>query len=557
MRLDTVVVRLVRMSAPVRRALVLSVLSRVVNFGIGIALLSYGAHLVANLVSDPGSARPLGSLLALIASAAVFKACSRYLEQYSGHWAAFRILAELRTTLYRHVACHPARVASEELTGDLVSRVMADVDRTEVFFAHTIGPACAAALLSIGAVTAAWMIAGGASAAILATGLALVALGWPALTARAGAGDSERTRALGGRMHARILDIVYGIREVLAFNVDTDAHFDEVGSEYERVQRALSRRAGWCDVALDATIAATLVGQLLFGPPAALPALLALTASAFGPALGLANVVSELPTTGSAARRVFELFDRYPMKRSEPDPTAVPDGTGSPAATVRFEDVWFCYSTSSRWVHRGVRWTAPAGSLTVVMGPSGCGKSSAIPLMLGWYTPESGRVVVEPPDSSDRSASAERAAIAVVPQQPVIVRGSVRDNLLIAAPDAPDQALHVALKQSALSDWIQSLPNGLETELGVSGAAMSGGQRRRLTIARALLMGAGVVVFDEPTAHLDRNTASEIIETIRSLPGTRIVFSHDPACATAADHLVRLDGTESVETSPQGGHVWR
>lgn len=150
------------------------------------------------------------------------------------------------------------------------------------------------------------------------------------------------------------------------------------------------------------------------------------------------------------------------------------------------------------------------------------------------------------------AVSAVQPPIAVVPQQPIIVRGTVRDNLLIAAPHANEEAIESALKRSALLDWVQQLPDGLDTELGVSGAAMSGGQRRRLTIARAILMGVRNLVFDEPTAHLDAMTASEIEATIRNLSGARIVFSHDLRVTSVADHLVVMEqGTVVTAGIPQ------
>lgn len=571
-RRSGVVMRLLSFSVPVSRAVAGAIVLRIVNQGIGIGLLGFaGAVVGARIwpaVGDgispatgglpvPGSA---AGVIGVLAVAAVVKAVARYLEQYVGHWAAFRVLGLLRASVYDHLQAHSARVAAAERTGDLVSRVMADVDRTEVFFAHTLAPAAAALVLGAGSVAAMAVAAGAAPAAILAVGLAAVALGWPAIVARRSSGDARASRAVLGELNAVVVDLVLGIREILTHRVDARQRIDDPGLRYDALQRRRARVTGVGDACVDLTIAASLLGILLVSPPVVVPFALALAAGAFGPALAFSLVYADAESTLEAARRVFRLFDDYPVS-SQP---AVQRPTFDGEPGLAFDGVWFSYSNADDppdWVHRGLSLTAPPGELTVVIGPSGCGKSTIVPLVLGWYTPQRGRVGwtagSRPPDD----------LIAVMPQRSFVLRGTLRENLLVARPDATDDELRRACDDAALSDWLSELPRGLDTELGVGDTTISGGERRRIALARLIVRNAALEIYDEPTAHLDPENAEAVHRRILESRATRIVITHDPALTERADRVyhvrdgVVIDGVvidgEPAARAAGGGTQWR
>lgn len=553
--------RLLALMRPLTGTMAFSATMRVLNQLLNIALLAVGAYAVARLLSAPQGAGA-GRWLGLMVLLGLFKGLTRYLEQFSGHSVAFHLLALLRNRVY--AALEPLAPAAllEARGGDLVSRAVADVDRIEIFYAHTIAPVIAAVLVSAAALAGlAWL---GGPAPALWQGAALLGIGLvlPLLAARAGAPVGSRTRAAVGELSAHVAEGIQGLRELLGADAGERRlqALDQRSRALAAVQQRQAAVSGLQDAGVDLLVATGLGGVLVWGLTQVqagaleLPALvvmLAVTAGSFGPALAVSGVVHELNQVLPSARRLFELMDRPPVVRDKaPGPVAALG-----PASLRFEDVHFRYpSAPAAWVHRGLGLEVQPGQTVALVGQSGSGKSSAVHLLLRFWDPERGRVSLGGHDVRSLPLEQLRAQVAVVSQHTYLFNVSIADNIRLGRPAATEAEVEQAARLADLHDFVAGLPRGYQTRVGELGTRVSGGQRQRLAIARAFLKDAPVLVLDEATSNLDPESELRIREALRRLGERRttLIITHRLATIREAHRIFVLEAGQVVE---QGTHA--
>ena len=257
------------------------------------------------------------------------------------------------------------------------------------------------------------------------------------------------------------------------------------------------------------------------------------------PMLRLVGLWQEFQQARVSVRRLGDVMD-MPAEHYSVAPQRAGDGVGR--GQVRLAGVSFRYSDAHPWLYRGLDLTFAPGELTVVTGPSGCGKSTLAKLILGFYPPGDGRILVDGADTRNMSANDLRARFGVVPQETTLFSGSVHDNLLLACPGASFEEVVLACRQAGIHEVIEQLPQGYQTVLGERGVGLSGGQRQRISIARALLRRPSVLIFDEATSGLDAESAAQLAMTVNRLRGsaTMIFIAHVLPPGLEADSVVRL-----------------
>ncbi len=484
------------------------------------------------------------AFVALLAGIGLAKAVSRYAEQVSGHSVAFNILETMRNDVYASLVPKAPAIFGRERSGDIVARLAGDIERVEVFFAHTIAPVVTATVVTLGTAAVLSSIAGWQTAGVYSGFMILIGALLPIVATRATAGPSRALRTEAGTLTADVVDTIDGLREVVAFAKPARQRIVERSRMLGRTAGRLYRRLGLFDAAVEISVGLMLVAVALaaIDSPAGaamIPVVLGLSAGSLSSALGVGRLVTDIGQTMAAAGRIFALIDA-----PQPYGTRADSGTGGSRtrasaeahSSVTLENVWFRYSPDGPSVLRGLSCVIDRN--TVIVGSSGSGKSTIALLAAGFYVPEAGTI---------------RASVTLVEQEPFLFHATVRWNLLLADPQADDRRLWDALEQAELADYVRSLPEGLDADVGARGEKFSGGQRQRLGIARALLTPAQTIIFDEPSSNLDRETG-RAIETLileRIPDRTVILITHSARAARKADHVIVLEsGTVAEAGAP-------
>ncbi|WP_103063982.1 ABC transporter ATP-binding protein [Actinomyces qiguomingii] len=550
---------LLSITRPALPPLLASTVCRVADQLLGVALFALAAHAVVSgaleLAAD-GAVPSVWPVVGAMAAISVLKAALRYAEQFLGHTVAFTCLELLRAELFRALARRAPRVMTTARTGDLLARSTKDVDRIEVFYAHTFAPAVSALLVpltvlaAIGAGTT-WAVAGAAAMTLLA---AIVAV--PALGQRIAMTGSRRTVAARARLTQHVTDSVQGLAEVVGY-----------GRAAERLERMRVLDDAVASAARPAAVAGTLrrggVQMLVLAGPIAVVAAGAdpVVCGAVAPA-ALAAAAAAVLRLGETVRGVEELANSLTMALAAAErvyavataPVEVPDGVaGLPPGPldVAWEDVDYTYPEASRPSLCGVDACAEAGRWTCLVGASGSGKTTLARLALRFDDPAHGRVRVGGVDLREVAADALRGRVALVGQEAHLFRMSVADNVRLARPEAARGQIEAACRVAAVHEEVVALPDGYDTMLGERGAAISGGQRQRLALARALLTEPDVLVLDEFTSHLDPAVDARVREGVRDWAARRgatvVEITHRLHRIEQADHVVVLDGGHVVQ----------
>ncbi len=511
---------LIRQTRPLLPNLALSVLARIAGQLLGVALLVIVATALGRAAA--GEPVPIGGLVGTLVAVALAKALLRYLEHYAGHWVAFTALARLRELFFARLVPQAPAATQGRAGAELTQRATRDIDRIEVFFAHTMPPAAAA--IVVPAIALGWLATAvdARLAAMLVPFVAAVVLLVPFASSRSAWRSAQAVAGRRGQLARRLGDDIQGVREVLGFGLQ-DRRLAGLDAADEALASARSR-AGAVEAVRAAAVvvleAGGLVALVALGSAAAVPApqvaiALAVAVGLWAPARGMEAFVSGLDAAFAATARIRQVMDAQPLVR---DPDAR-ESTGPTAASatipaVAFADVTFGYPGTGWPVLSGVSLGFAAGSWSCVVGVSGSGKSTLAGLLLrGWDT-DQGVVRLYGTDVRQLSLDELRRRVALVPQRSVLLSGTLADNLRLAAPAATEDELRDALAVAGLDTWVDQLPNGLASQVRERGLNLSGGQLQRLTLARALAARPEVLVLDEALSQLDAATACLVRERL-------------------------------------------
>ncbi|MFF9145984.1 ATP-binding cassette domain-containing protein [Streptomyces sp. NPDC014861] len=513
-----------------------------------VALVTLAAHTVGTAVIEAKAPTPatVGLLLALV----LVRALATWREMDLSHDLAYRVLAALRVRVFDGLArSAPARVAGRR-SGDLAATAMADVEALEFFYAHTTAQLLAAGTVFTGgaaflAVLEPWLLA-----AVLPAAALLAAA--PFADARGRAERGARTRTAAAVLSADTVETVDGLRELLAHGA-LPGHRRRLAARGRQLGDAQRAEATW--EALTAAIRDLLIVAALLGvvTAAALstasgrlhgawaPAAMALALAVLGPVAESARSLSQAVSLRAAAARVGAAVRAPALAPPPAEPRPLPPGP----LGVRLRRVGFDYGAGP--VLDGVDVTVCAGETLALVGASGAGKSTCAHLLGRFWDPTEGAIQLLPADGLpiDLRALDEaelRHTVALVGQETPLFHGTLADNLRLAAPDADDELLAETARLCGV-DRIAPLA----TPVGERGATLSGGQRARVALARALLARPRVLILDESTAHLDNASDAQLASALRHRDRTTVVIAHRRATIRRADRIAVLEGGRIVE----------
>jgi thiol reductant ABC exporter CydC subunit len=482
----------------------------------------------------------------------------RYGERLVGHDAAFRLLADLRVSVFRHLE----RLAPGGLPlfrrGDLLSRMVRDVDALQDLAIRVIPPPVIAALVGTLTVVIMWMMLP-AAGVILALALALAAFGVPWITGFLARRRESRLASARGELAASMIDLTEGAAELVAFGA-VDGQLRTVRSSDAELTSIASATAGTAGIGLALTTglaAVASLGCLLAGIPAVASGRLAGTElavialvplAAFELVAGLPVATQAFERARQAAARVFEVMDQ-PTPASDPEvPCPLPGGHDLEARSV-----WATYPGAQGPALRGVDLSLSPGRRAAVVGPSGAGKSTLAAVLLGFLPYQSGSVTLGGTELDRLRGDDLRTVVGLVTQDAYLFDTSIAENLAVGRTGATDHEMREVLGRVGLGTWLEELPAGLSTRVGNHGSRLSGGQRQRVAIARAMLADFPVLVLDEPCEHLEPEAADALTADLLDVTEGRslVLITHRLAGLDAVDEIIVLDAGRVVE---RGSH---
>ena len=478
---------------------------------------------------------------------AITRALLRYGERLSSHDAALRLLGRVRASFFRRLAPLVPGDLGGPRSGDLLSRFVGDVDALQDLYLRALAPPVVAALVIAATASTAWLILPAAAPVVLVC-LLLASLVVPGLAATLAAGAGRRQAPARAALSAELVETIEGATEL--------AVAGRAGERVARLRAADARLAAIARRDALAAGAATVLGSLAAGLTViavlavAIPAvhggtlaavLLAslafLALAAFEGIAPLPLAARRLRACAEAARRIDELCDREPVVADPEHPTPVP-----PAGALALDGVRVSYGPGAPAVLDGVSLHLAPGRLVALHGPSGAGKTTLAHLLVRFRDVDAGSVTIGGVDVRHVAQEDLRKAVVFAAQDAHLFNTTLRENIQLARRDADEADIWLALERAGAADWARGLPDGLDTLVGEDGGVISGGQRQRIALARALLADGRFVILDEPTAHLDAETARGVMAHIAADAHDRgvLVITHSDAGLEYFDEVLEL-----------------
>ena len=549
-----VFLRLLGFVRPYGWRVLLGVLLGVATVASNVGLLATAAYVISAAAVVPFLAM-LTIPVYLVRLFSVSRAASRYAERLVSHDVTFRLLAEIRTRFYARLAPLAPASLLKYRSGDLLSRIVKDVEELQDVYLRSFSPVAVA--LAVCALAALVLYAFDPSMALVALSfLAATGVGVPVLVRTLSKGMGRRQLRLRAELDARIVDDVQGVQDVLAFGREGGERREvsALNGKLGRVQRRMALVTGLQNALGDLMMNLALVAVLIIAIPLVAAgemegvflAFIALVVlGSFEAVAPLGAAFQVLGRSVAAGERLFELTDQAPLVEDPSEPLPPPRED-----TLVLDRVCFRYEEHDQPALRDVSFVLRPGSRVAVVGPSGSGKSTLVGLILRFWDPDSGEVRLGGRDVREYAQEDLRSRIGVVSQDAHVFNDTLRNNLLLADPEADDATLHRAITKAHLSGLVEGLPGGLDGYVGEQGQRLSGGERQRLAVARALLEDAPLLMLDEATADLDTVTERELLGTIRKLMRGR-------ATLQITHRLVEMETMEEILVLDEGCVVER
>ena len=534
---------------------------------LGIAAASVGIYIEALQASGANEVLwdVIWTQVKWIAIAGTIVGIASYIENYTGHYVAFKILAALRDKFYyAMLPLAPARTAKLQ-SGDAVSRVMSDCERIEPFYAHTIAPAVTAIIVPLVILAWCWTVEPSFVYVLAPFYFGTTAI-LPWLVTKLG-GDGADYRLQLGQVNAFVSESIQGVRDTVAFGYEKQRarQLFAIGATMQEGQDKLygadANQRALAEVFITVGIlAAAWWGTVLamdgvISPLVELPAMIAVSIVGFYLSVGLANNYTDYRVSLISARRLFEMMDQVPavVETSDKAPTDV-------ESSLQFNNVSFEYDADDAdWSRQKKIFDEfsidiEKGKHVALVGPSGTGKSTVVNLLLRQWDPQAGNISIGGRKLTEFPLADLQQLFAVVSQRSFIFNDTIKENIRMGKFDASDEEIAAAAEEAGLTEFIASAPDGYDTECGERGSKISGGQRQRVAIARAVLKDAPVVLLDEATSSLDIETELSVMTALKRLTKGRTTLTIAHRLSTIVDSdeiMVMLEGKIAERGSHQ------
>ncbi len=550
--------RLLKIALSYKGWMALAALLGFLTVGSGIGLMMTSAYIIAKAALHPSIAELQVGIVG-VRFFGIARGIFRYLERYVSHEVAFRLLAKFRVWFYKAIEPLAPAGLQKYKSGDLLTRLVADVESLEHIYVRVIAPPVTALAVSV----LMWFLFGifdVVFSALLLFFFVLAGLGVPLLTRYLSKKTGQELIAIRSQLNEMAIDGAQGMAELLAFGRTPDhwERFNRLNSKYVGLQRCMALVNGMHESLIGLIMNLAVLSILFTAIPmvnasrldGVFLSVLAIGAmAAFEALLPLPGAAQYLDNSLKAAGRLFQITE---AKSAVSDLNAAGEEPGNFAVSVR--NLNFSYQPRGPRVLKGLSLEIPDKSAVAVIGSSGAGKSTILNLLVRFWDYEDGEIRIGGQDLRRIPRDRARAYFAVVSQHTHLFNATIYNNIALANPEAGKPEVERCAKQARIHEFIQSLPDGYDTWIGEQGVQLSGGQRQRLAIARAILKNAPILILDEATAHLDVVAEQKILQTIWQIARekTVIMFTHRLTGLENADKILVLSKGRIVE---EGGHA--
>lgn len=535
--------RLLAIGRPIRKYIAISTIASVLGALSHMGLMGFGALW---LLAAAGFCNGTIAYAALTIACAVLIAVCRYLEGLFSHLGAYGILAKMRVHLFDAIdRISPAYMIGRE-TGDIMNIAVADIETLEYFFAHTIGPMFTVILLPVTTIALAWFV-NPLYALVLIPIYVMISVVLPLGALIAGRSIGMRYREQLGNLKSKILESVYSIRDIQIFGAG-NRKMNDVMQANSRVNKAalgltLHRQTIasfpsffiYLARILILVCAGYLASKGIDNPVGTIAISFAATAS-LSSSFSLTFVVTSLLEAYGAAERIFKIEDTLPETKEPVHPV-----TCGEIQTIEFKNVSFAYPGTERMILEHFNYVIHKGDQIGIAGESGAGKSTLLRLLLRFYAPSEGQILINGIPLEQISFSELHKRIAFLEQDTYLFDMTIRENIGIAKPGASIEEIKDAAKQAGIAEFIDTLPEGYDTDMGQMSARLSGGERQRIGIARILLRNPDICLMDEPSSALDALHEKELLHTLQTAYAgkTLLLISHRSSTLTGCSRILQ------------------
>ena len=536
---------LLKLVTPLAHIMAFTITMGTLGFLAAIFIMVLGAMGLVNLFNFDTHLSFSGILTALIVLA-VARGALRYLEQMSGHYIAFKLLALLRDKVFSSLRRLAFVKLQDKQAGQLVSLVTNDIELLEVFYAHTIAPIMiafftSAILLLLFGHLSGWFVLV-ALAAYLTVGVIL-----PIITTKLAREDGRRYRELVGEMNDFFLDSVRGMKEIQLFGYakqrldEIQQRSQKIDTAFERIKDQEAKVRVYTEVAVSAfNIIMLFMGLILFSLDkidfSAFLIGVILLMSSYGPVIALSNLSSNLLQTLASGERVLSLLAEEPELKDVESAVDLKD-----VSRIDVENVSFAYGEEQ--ILSDVSLSVKKGEILGIHGRSGSGKSTLLKLLMRFYDPKSGSIKINGETLPNINTRSLRDNMAYITQQTYIFNETIEENIRLARRDATLDEIMEAAKKASIHDFILSLPEGYQTKMTELGGNLSDGEKQRIGIARAFLHNAPIILLDEPTSNLDSLNEAMILKSLLNVKAEKLIIlvSHRQSTMAICDQVIGIE----------------
>lgn len=538
--------------------MVLAVINGSIGFLCAMGVTLSGALGIAKAIGEP-IGMSYGAIMALAIGCGVLRGFLRYLEQYSNHYIAFRLLAVLRDKIFGvlRTLC-PAKLESKK-KGSIIAMITSDIETLEVFYAHTVSPICIAVLVSLTVFLFVGFVSSWGLAAAALFGYLFIGIALPLLTSGKLKESGVAYRREFAAFNAYYLDSIKGIKDIVLNNAgeerkrEVNRRSSILLDETRRLKKDTTRAFAVTELTVSLIILLTLAVGILLVSRTGLSIgkmIIGMTAvfGSFGPVIAVSALPGNLTHTFASGDRVLSLLEEKPAV--EP----VENGTKFSYESLKTQDMTFGYDPAEP-VLQDICMHAEKGEIIGIVGESGCGKSTFLKLLLRFWEKDKGSILYNGTDIDDIDSDSLLSNVTMVSQSTYLFDETIEENLRVAKPDATQEQLEAACRMASVHDFVMSLPQGYQTPAGALGDNLSAGEKQRIGLARAFLSGAELILLDEPTSNVDSINEGIILGSLREQKRKKsiILVSHRESTMAIADRIYYVkDGRmrEGHEAAP-------